>query len=133
MFLSPNSILDMVQPLSTIEVFPEDRLTPDQLVEKWTVGLCRALQENYDKNRVSNSRASRYEFRMEVGRKYYKIKDHPTHGGVHAFVDKKTGEVYKPASWRGPAKGVRYDLRVIEDRQRCYDNAEYTGGYLYLR
>ncbi len=31
---------------------------------------------------------------------------------AHAFVDKKTGEVYKSASWKSPAKGVRYDLRM---------------------
>ena len=29
---------------------------------------------------------------------------------VHAFIDKKTGEVYKPASFKAPAKHVRYNL-----------------------
>ena len=33
---------------------------------------------------------------------------------VHAFVDKKTGEVYKAASYKAPAKIVRYNLRLIE-------------------
>ena len=55
------------------------------------------------------------------------------HGGVHAFIDRNTGEVYKPASWRGPAKIVRYDLRVIRERENCMMNADWAGGYLYIR
>ena len=54
-------------------------------------------------------------------------------GGVHAFIDKKTGEVYKPASWRAPAKHVRYDLRIITQRQECLARADWAGGYLYIR
>ena len=47
------------------------------------------------------------------GRKYHKIvaSDLQTNGerwsqGVHAFVDKNTGEVYKPASLKSPAQYV---------------------------
>ena len=43
---------------------------------------------------------------------------------VHAFVDKKTGEVYKAASYKSPAKGVRFDLRIIEQREWLFDNAD---------
>ena len=98
-------------------------------VEQWAMDLVDALEANYDRRYPNSSDPVR--FTIQAGRKYWKIIQN--HGGVHAFIDKKTGEVYKPASWKGPAKGVRYDLRVIEDRQRCYDNAEYSGGYLYLR
>ena len=54
---------------------------------------------------------------------------------VHAFVDKKTGEVYKPASWRGPAKHVRFDLRLIKDRELLHNPkfTDWAGGYLYMR
>ena len=52
---------------------------------------------------------------------------------VHAFVDKKTGEVYKPASFKAPAKIVRYDLRIIEQREWLLENADWAGGYLYVR
>ena len=50
---------------------------------------------------------------------------------VHAFVDKKTGEVYKPASFKAPAKHVRFDLRLIKDREWLLENADWAGGYLY--
>jgi len=52
---------------------------------------------------------------------------------VHAFIDKKTGEVYKPASVKAPAKGVRFDLRLIEQREWLLKNADWAGSYLYVR
>ena len=61
------------------------------------------------------------------------MKINQINGGVHAFVNKTTGEVFKPASWKSPAKHVRYDLRIINDRERCFSNADWAGGYLYLR
>ena len=45
----------------------------------------------------------------------------------------KTGELYKSASWKAPAKGVRYDLRLIEQREWLYEHADWAGGYLYAR
>ena len=123
----------------TIAVFPEELITLDQKIEKWVWQLCRSLEENYQL-RYPNS-PSPIKFRMEFGRKYIKViqqdlrDDEYRDGGVHAFVDKLTGEVYKPASWKSPAKIVRYDLRLISDRAKLH-NPNYTdwaGGYLYLR
>jgi hypothetical protein len=70
---------------------------------------------------------------IESGRKYHKIILIDGGGGrsVHAFVDKKTGELYKSASWKSPAKGVRYDLRIIEQRERVLATCDWAGGYLY--
>ena len=105
-------------------------MTVETNVLKWTEELVRYLQDDYDSE--SYDPGGRYKFTIQEGRKYYKIHNGDA-GGVHAFVNKKTGEVYKPASYKSPAKGVRYDLRIIEDRERCYDNADWSGGYLYLR
>jgi hypothetical protein len=75
-----------------------------------------------------------YEFYPETGRKYHKIIMNANGSrSVHAFVDKKTGEVYKSASWKAPAKGVRYDLRLIKDREWLLENADWSGQYLYAR
>jgi hypothetical protein len=52
---------------------------------------------------------------------------------VHAFIEKKTGEIYKSASWKSPAKGVRYDLRIIEQREWVLSNADWSGSYLYAK
>ena len=77
-----------------------------------------------------------HEFYIESGRKYHKIIHRATDNGsqsVHAFIDKKTGEVYKPASWKAPAKIVRYNLLDESSREECYARADWAGGYLYVR
>lgn len=98
-----------------------------------TVELCKILQKNYDKNGSS----CRYSFEITEGKKYYKIvqKDSNFSGGsVHAFVDKKTGDLYKPASWAAPAKGVRFNLgNDLETLREIGENygVMWAGGYLY--
>ena len=75
-----------------------------------------------------------YEFTVESGRKYHKIMMSANGSrSVHAFVDKKTGEVYKPASIKSPAKIVRFNLCLIKDREWLLENADWAGGYLYVR
>ena len=98
-------------------------------VEMWAMDLVDALEADYNKSYPNSSDPVKFE--TKIGRKYIKINQN--HGGVHAFIDKNTGEVYKPASWRGPAKIVRYDLRVIREREQCLANADWAGGYLYVR
>ena len=113
-------------------------------VRKYTLMLCEALEQNFksrNHGKVGGYDAPVYKFYIESGRKYHKIVME-TDGGanrlgpsrsVHAFVDKKTGEVYKPASFKAPAKIVRYNLLSIESREQCFARADWAGGYLYVR
>ncbi len=101
-------------------------------VTKYCLMLCDALELDF-KNSYPNSEP--YKFYIESGRKYHKIIME-TGGGsrsVTAFVDKKTGSVYKSASWKSPAKGERFNLLVIESREECFKRADWAGGYLYKR
>ena len=97
---------------------------------------------------IENGTANLMWFKVKTGKKYYKIvqQQFETWEGskyygqyrdasVHAFVDKKTGQVFKPASWQAPAKHVRFDLRIIREREFLfnYKNTGWAGGYLYLR
>ena len=54
-----------------------------------------------------------FNLQYEEPNEYYNRKGGYRAGSVTAFIDKNTGEVYKPASWKAPAKHVRYDLRII--------------------
>ena len=132
-------------------------------IKEFVTQLCESLETNYrdyhvrsmrtftsdyakkQLEDVNNGTANLMKFKIVSGKKYYKIiqQDYDTFqdrneyrdGSVHAFVDKNTGEVYKPASWKSPAKYVRYDMRIINQRAKLHD-PEYTGwagGYLYLR
>ena len=111
-------------------------------VRKWTLMLCDALEMNFkSRNRgvVAGREAPEYKFVIEEGRKYLKIimevpnDNRPPSRSVHAFVDKKTGEVYKAASYKAPAKIVRYNLLEIASREECFSRADWAGGYLYIR
>ena len=75
------------------------------------------------------------DYQVETGKKYHKVIfiDGGGSRSVHAFIDKQTGEVYKSASWKAPAKGVRYDLRLIADREYLLQNADWSGSYLYAK
>ena len=75
------------------------------------------------------------DYQVETGKKYHKVifVDGGGSRSVHCFIDKKTGEVYKSASWKSPAKGVRYDLRLIADREYLLEKADWSGSYLYAR
>lgn len=75
-----------------------------------------------------------YEYTVETGRKYHKIMMNANGSrSVHAFVDRKTGDVYKPASIKSPAKGVRFNLLIIKEREYLLNpaNCDWAGGYLY--
>jgi hypothetical protein len=126
-----------------------------------TYALCEALRQNYIDHSIRSHKRSLqrlegntetgvayhkscieklgkgicdYEFYPETGRKYHKIIMSANGSrSVHAFIDKKTGEVYKSASFKAPAKGVRYDLRLIKDREWLFENADWAGSYLYAR
>jgi len=102
-------------------------------VRKHTLTLCDRLMEDF--KRRNNNKDDGYKFYIESGRKYHKIIME-THGGsrsVHAFVDQKTGEVYKAASFKAPARIVRYRLLEIASREECFNRADWAGGYLYIR
>ena len=81
----------------------------------------------------------------EVGRKYFKVirteepftskngVKHPSHTCVEAFIDRQTGDIYKPAGWNKPAKGARYNLLDEESLQLCFKHLDPFGGHLYKR
>ena len=98
---------------------------------------------------IENGTANLYKFDYKTGKKFHKVffleyqdandyygtKAGYKAGSVHAFIDKQTGEVYKPASWKAPAKHVRFDLRLIKDREFLHNpkNVDWAGGHLYMR
>ena len=135
----------------------------EALEENFKQYSINSLKRNIDENRmpenhsyykeqldaIENGTANLYKFDYQVGKKYIKVfnlqyseacdyYNRPAGyraGSVTAFIDKQTGEVYKPASWKAPAKHVRYDLRLIKDREFLHNfkNVDWAGGHLYMR
>ena len=97
-------------------------------------------------NRIQNGTANLMKFEIREGRKYYKIvqvefdtfqdRNEYKDGSVHSFVDKNTGDVYKPASWKAPhTKHVRFTFQEPKHIRFLLSpvNVDWAGGYLYLR
>ena len=100
-------------------------------------------------NEINDGTANLYKFVYKTGKKFHKVffleyqdaneyYNRPAGyraGSVTAFIDKNTGEVYKPASWKAPAKHVRFDMRIIKEREFLHNpkNVDWAGGHLYMR
>ena len=96
-------------------------------IVKYGLMLCDALQQTAPDGYS-------YELNSD-GRKYHKVFMciNGRRDSIHAFIDKKTGEVFKPASVKAPAKGARYNLLSIPSREEMYEKCDWAGGYLYAK
>ena len=97
---------------------------------------------------IENGTANLMKFVVKTGKRYYKIVQQEFEtwekskyygqyrdGSVHCFVDKETGDVYKPASWAAPAKHIRFTFQNVNHLKFLLNpkNVGWTGGYLYMR
>lgn len=100
-------------------------MTIDHAVNAYMALIQRKSAEHY-----ANMQLKPDTFSIEPGRKFLKVVQSGTWSrSVHAFIDKATGALYKPASWKAPVKDARYnlltDLPLLEQKFDPY------GGYLY--
>ena len=105
-----------------------------------TEALIEVLNNEWKVLSLENGRSVYTQLEIEVGRKYIKVWSYLMSGGERTngnscwmFVDKNTGECYKPASYKAPAKIVRFNLLNIASREQCFARADWAGGYLYVR
>ena len=127
------------------------------LNENYKQDTIRSLEHNLQRDpdctysanqlvKIMQGKANLDRFRYSEGKKYYKVtrEEYDEKTGywrdttVHAVVGltkENLGDVFKPASWKAPAKHVRFsfcnkkDLLFLTD-PRCVG---WAGGYLYLR
>jgi|TARA_B100001939_G_scaffold280657_1_gene249383 hypothetical protein len=75
------------------------------------------------------------DYMKSVGPKYIKI--HDTENGqkrsIHAFIDKQTGDLFKPAGVNAPAKGVRGNVTDKNFMSKLKGRFDTHGGHLYAR
>ena len=98
--------------------------------------LIESLNNQEKVNALESGRTTYNQFEYEIGRKYIKVwsyllsQGERLHGrSCYMFVDKNTGECYKPASHKAPAKGVRYLITQLADNPHICDA---YGSFLYL-
>ena len=101
-----------------------------------TEALVEVLNNQWKVDGIESGRSVYTQLEIEQGRKYIKVWSYLVSEGerlrgrsVWMFVDKNTGECYKPASYKAPAKHVRYLITQLADNPHicdCY------GSFLYL-
>ena len=126
----------------------ELRIKPTSFDEAMDV-FCEKLTENCQDYVNRFNHMDSVEFKPCGGRKYIKVKyfqtnietDYETgektlledkNGSIHCFVEKTTGDIFKPASWRAPyTKGNNAVRGNIFDTS-SFQKTDMHGGWLYV-
>lgn len=110
----------------------EDTMLVSGAFQKFVKGL----QDKWDSEPSSATLAAklgvaRYAtVEVREGRKYWKVvmRTPGSSGSVYAFVDKSTGDIFKPASWKAPAKHARGSIFAADGGLGCC--GQYSVAYL---
>ena len=102
-----------------------------------TQGLLEVVNNEWKVNAIESGRSSYSKLEYSVGKKYIKVNQFRVHAdnsfsnnGVFMFIDKETGACYKPASFKAPAKGIRFQIDQLVMYPEMVDP---YGSFLYVR
>ena len=112
--------------------------------------FCNQLKENCKQYVEKFNHMDSVQFKPCGGVKYIKVKSFTTNintnhetgektlsedmnGSIHCFVEKSTGDIFKPATWRAPfTKGKNCIRGNIYDTS-SFQKTDMHGGWLYAR
>ena len=101
-----------------------------------TEALVEVCNNEWKVNSIESGHSVYTQLEVTEGQKYLKVWSYLVSGdgrlngrSCWMFVDKNTGECYKPASYKAPAKGVRYLITQLADNPHICDP---YGSFLYL-
>ena len=121
----------------------------DEAMEKF----CEKLTENVKPEVDKFSHMHSVRFSVDGGRKYIKVKSFQKNwntdynddgtvtktlvggdkGSIHCFVERTTGDIFKPATWRAPfTKGKNCIRGNIYDTS-SFQKTDMHGGWLYAK
>ena len=133
----------------TMSKTTELRIKPTNFDEAMSA-FCTRLEENVKPYVDRFNHMDSVTFRQDGGTKYIKVKsfqvnidtNHETgvktlvggeRGSIHCFVEKTTGDIYKPAGWKSPyTKGMNCVRGNIYDSS-TFEKTDMHGGWLYAR
>ena len=102
-----------------------------------TEALIEQVNDLWKVNSIENNSDFRTVLHYQVAKKYIKVYRIDVYQGkiregrsVFMFIDKETGYVYKPASYKAPAKGIRFHLESLVEHPGLVDP---YGSFLYRR
>ena len=112
--------------------------------------FCEKLTENVKPEVDKFSHMHSVTFSVDGGRKYIKVKsfqvnidtDYETgvktlvggeKGSIHCFVEKSTGNIFKPATWKMPYTKGNNSIRGNIYDASSFEKTDLHGGWLYAR
>ena len=102
-----------------------------------TEALVEVLNNEWKVNAVESGRSLYHQLEVTEGKKYLKVWERLNRDGVEdttrscwMFVDKNDGACSKPASYKAPAKGIRFWIDQLADQPEICDP---YGSFLYVR
>ena len=112
--------------------------------------FCERLTENVKPEVDKFSHMHSVTFGVDGGRKYIKVKYFQTNintdyetgektlvedkkGSIHCFVEKTTGDIYKPATWKMPYTKGNNSIRGNIYDSSTFEKTDMHGGWLYAR
>ena len=105
--------------------------------EYLTECLIEQVNDLWKVNSIESGRSFYSRLSYKVAKKYIKVlqgRVNPDGSyeteGVFMFIDKESGACYKPASFKAPAKGIRFFLESLVDNPDLVDP---YGSFLYVR
>ena len=99
--------------------------------------LVEVLNNEFKVNAIESGHSNYHQLEIDGGRKYIKVWSYLVRGGerisgrsIYCFIEKETGAVYKPASTKAPAAGIRFYLDdLLQHPEKC----DQYGSFLYRR
>ena len=102
-----------------------------------TEGLLEVVNNEWKVAAIDSCNSTYNKLEYSVGKKYIKVNQFRVHAdgsfsndGVFMFIDKESGACYKPASFKAPAKGIRFQIESLVDNPEIVDP---YGSFLYVR
>ena len=132
----------------TLKTTTKLRIKPTSFDEAMVV-FCEKLKQDATKYIERFDHMDSVEFKPCGGRKYIKVKSFQTNidtdyetgkktlledknGSIHCFVERTTGDIFKPAGWKAPyTKGNNAVRGNIYD-ESTFQKTDMHGGWLYV-
>ena len=111
--------------------------------------FCEKLTENCQDYVEKFNHMDSVQFKACGGRKYIKVKSFTTNidtdyetgkktlledknGSIHCFVERTTGDIYKPATWKAPYNKGKNCVRGNIYDTSSFEKTDMHGGWLYV-
>ena len=111
--------------------------TTQTKTEFLTEALVEQVNDRFKVDAIESGNVHSYLLKYEVAKKYIKVWRYDVYNGlIHEgrsmfmFIDKETGACYKPASYKAPAKGIRFFIESLAESPEVVDP---YGSFLYRR